>query len=150
MWRHEARVPARDCSWRAAKSVRGLLGEIVARAPGRPQIVPGRFSVPIRRDRRVLVFAAVALLVVLLGPLTPSGASPTNTRVGDLSRFRVPGAFPWGTAFDQSGRVWVAMPGCDPDTGCPSSTLPGKLGLFNPATGTWDEIVQLPSGYGQP
>jgi len=96
------------------------------------------------------VFAVVALLVVLLGPLTPTSASPANTGVRDLSRFRVPGAFPWGTAFDRSGRVWVAMPGCDPDTSCPISTPPGKLGLFDPTTATWDKIVQLPSGYGQP
>jgi hypothetical protein len=44
----------------------------------------------------------------------------------------------------------VAMPGCDPSPTCPSSTPPGKLGLFDPRSNTWETVVSFPSGYGQP
>jgi virginiamycin B lyase len=70
--------------------------------------------------------------------------------LSSLTDFSVPGADPWGTAFDSSGRVWVAMPGCDPAPSCPSSTPPGKLALFDPAGNSWVSIVSLPAGYGQP
>ena len=62
----------------------------------------------------------------------------------------VPGTDPWGTAFDGSGRVWVAMPGCDPSPTCSGSTPPGKLALFDPHTSTWTTVVSLPAGFGQP
>jgi streptogramin lyase len=42
------------------------------------------------------------------------------------------------------------MPGCDPAPSCPSSTPPGKLGLFDPGTSRWVTVVSLPAGYGQP
>ncbi len=64
--------------------------------------------------------------------------------------YAVPGTDPWGTAFDGSGRVWVAMPGCDPSPTCSSSTPPGKLALFDPRTSTWATVVSLPAGFGQP
>jgi streptogramin lyase len=64
--------------------------------------------------------------------------------------YAVPGADPWGTAFDGSGRVWVAMPGCDPSPTCSSSTPPGKLALFDPRTSAWITVVSLPQGFGQP
>ena len=62
----------------------------------------------------------------------------------------VPGTDPWGTAFDGSGRVWVAMPGCDPSPMCSPSTPPGKLALFDPPTNAWITVVSLPTGFGQP
>lgn len=60
------------------------------------------------------------------------------------------GGDPWGTAFDSSGRVWVAAPGCDLAPTCPSGTPPGKLALFDPSTTSWVTVVSLPAGYGQP
>jgi len=57
---------------------------------------------------------------------------------------------PWGTAFDSKGHVWLAIPGCDPSPTCNSSTPPGKIAEFNPATSTWMNTYKLPSGYAQP
>jgi len=57
---------------------------------------------------------------------------------------------PWGTAFDSKGHVWLAIPGCDPSPTCNSSTPPGKIAEFNPATSTWMNTYKLPSGYVQP
>lgn len=70
--------------------------------------------------------------------------------ISSLTAYDTPGSDPWGTAFDASGRVWVALPGCDLAPSCPSSTPPGKLALFDPSTQTWLVIVTLPAGYGQP
>ena len=57
-------------------------------------------------------------------------------------------AFPWGTAFDSQGRVWVALPGCD--MGSCSGVFPGKIAKFDPSTKSWLATYSLPSGYGQP
>src|SRR5215472_11429304 len=70
--------------------------------------------------------------------------------ISSVTDYSVPGSFPWGTAFDSSGRVWVALPGCDLAPSCPSSTPPGKLALFDPNAQNWATIVSLPAGYGQP
>ncbi len=70
--------------------------------------------------------------------------------IASVTDYPAPGGQPWGTAFDGSGRVWVAMPGCDPSPTCSSGTPPGKLGLFDPATTSWTTVVSLPAGYGQP
>jgi streptogramin lyase len=70
--------------------------------------------------------------------------------IASVTDYPVPGGQPWGTAFDASGRVWVAMPGCDPSPSCSSTTPPGKLARFDPGTRTWTTIVSLPAGYGQP
>jgi streptogramin lyase len=81
------------------------------------------------------------------------GARAPSARASGLSSvtdFYVPGSDPWGTAFDSSGRVWVALPGCDLAPSCPSGTPPGKLALFDPGTDNWASVVQLPAGYGQP
>lgn len=59
------------------------------------------------------------------------------------------GSDPWGTAVDSSGKIWVAIPGCDPGTSCNSSTPPGQIALFHPAASTWS-TYPLPAGYGQP
>jgi virginiamycin B lyase len=81
-----------------------------------------------------------------IGNRMPAALASSLSSVTDSS---VPGIDPWGTAFDSSGRVWVALPGCD-GTACSSSSAPGKLALFNPATSAWAMVVTLPAGYGQP
>jgi len=72
------------------------------------------------------------------------------TSISSINEYFVPGTNPWGTAFDSSGRVWVALPGCDLAPSCPSSTPPGKLALFSYTAQSWAIIVTLPAGYGQP
>ena len=70
--------------------------------------------------------------------------------ISSVTDYFVPGSFPWGTAFDSSGRVWVTLPGCDLAPSCPSTTPPGKLALFDPNAQNWVTVVSLPAGYGQP
>jgi streptogramin lyase len=59
------------------------------------------------------------------------------------------GLDPWGTTFDTSGNVWVAVPGCNPNPDCGSKTAPGKIEEFSPTSHTWIATYTLPAGYGQ-
>src|SRR2546423_683555 len=95
-----------------------------------------------RRTAGIAVLIAVAVIAASFGLARPrrAFAGPVSTVVD----YAVPGSDPWGTAFDGSGRVWVALPGCDPSPTCPSSTPPGKLALFDPATKSWTTVVSLP------
>ena len=69
----------------------------------------------------------------------------------NVSDFYVPaGQEPWGTTFDSSGNVWVALPGCDPSPTCGSNTPPGKIAEYNPSASSWVATYQLPSGFAQP
>src|SRR2546421_9605637 len=99
-----------------------------------------------------LAFALLtASLLLALGFHTTSHAQPLlASNISSVTEYPVPGSNPWGTAFDSSGRVWVAIPGCDLAPSCPSSTPPGKLALFDPNTLNWVTVVSLPAGYGQP
>src|SRR5438067_3751046 len=95
------------------------------------------------------VIAASTLLIV--GSLIRAHAqSSLASGISSVTDYFVPGSYPWGTALDGSGRVWVAMPGCDLAPSCPSTTPPGKLALFDPNTLNWVTVVSLPAGYGQP
>ena len=101
---------------------------------------------------RILVSCAALALIVtsaLFAVLTFYGAH-ASSGISSISEYFTPGSDPWGTAFDKSGRVWVALPGCDPSPSCSSSTPPGKLALFDPASQSWATTVTLPTGYGQP
>ncbi len=106
-----------------------------------------------RKILAICVALAVAAASALLVVGSIAGAHAQSSRASDISSvidFYVPGSFPWGTAFDSSGRVWVAMPGCDLAPSCPSSTPPGKLALYDPNAQNWATVVSLPAGYGQP
>jgi streptogramin lyase len=100
-----------------------------------------------------IAFAIIAASTLLgaetiIGTHAQTSLSPGISTVTD---YYVPaGNDPWGTAFDSSGRVWVALPGCDLAPSCPSSTPPGKLALFDPNALNWATVVSLPAGYGQP
>src|SRR5450432_1482498 len=57
---------------------------------------------------------------------------------------------PWGIALDKyHGFVWVAEPGCDPDTGCPP-TLQGALGQYALSDGAFISDFNEPIGYSSP
>jgi len=60
------------------------------------------------------------------------------------------GTDPWGTTFDSSGHVWVAVPGCDPQPTCPAGTPAGKIEEFDPSTSSWIATIQLPKKFSQP
>jgi streptogramin lyase len=99
----------------------------------------------------VTVAAAVASTLLAVRPITGTHAQSTLLfSINSATDYSVPGSDPWGTAFDSSGRVWVAMPGCDLAPSCPNTTPPGKLALFDPNAQNWATIVSLPAGYGQP
>ena len=68
-----------------------------------------------------------------------------------INEYPVPkGSDPWGTTTDSKGRVWVALPGCDPSPMCSNTTPPGRFDVFNPATSSWVTSHHLPAGYAQP
>lgn len=70
--------------------------------------------------------------------------------ITSVSDFYTQGQDPWGTAFDSSGNVWVALPGCDPSPMCGTGMPPGKIGEFNPNTNNWITTYTLPSNFAQP
>ncbi|MBV8949432.1 MAG: hypothetical protein JOZ99_01045 [Actinobacteria bacterium] len=103
-----------------------------------------------RRARWLTPAAIVAVAAVVIGACGPPPPNPPNPpAISSVNDYSTPGGDPWGTAFDSSGRVWVALPGCDGNN-CTTSNAPGKLGLFDPTSHTWVTTVTLPSGYGQP
>src|SRR3989440_6198274 len=99
----------------------------------------------------VALAVAVTSTLLVVGSVTGAHSEPSlASGISSVTDYPVPGSNPWGTAFDSSGRVWVAIPGCDLAPSCPSTTPPGKLALFDPNTLNWVTVVSLPAGYGQP
>jgi streptogramin lyase len=111
---------------------------------------------PMKRSNRTFRCISVAVVAfvasgALVGAVITGGApSAFGSGITSAVDYPTPYGQPWGTAFDGAGRVWVAMPGCDPSPSCSSSTPPGKLALFDPNTSKWTTVVSLPAGYGQP
>jgi len=94
-----------------------------------------------------VVFTSVTLIFGSVHPTLAQQQAATLTK----SDFTIPaGNDPWGTAFDSQGKVWLAIPSCDPSPMCSTSTPPGKLAVFNPGTLSWSATYQLPAGYAQP
>src|SRR5216683_2038517 len=91
-----------------------------------------------------------SIILTLMMTLHPSSVGAQTAISATDYTAPVASGFPWGTAFDGTGRVWVALPGCDLAPSCPSSTPPGKLALFDPNALNWATVVSLPAGYGQP
>ncbi len=105
-----------------------------------------------RWSKKLLLYLFV--LSLLIGTVALSFASVHASRaasaLASVTDYHIPsGLDPWGTAFDNTGNVWVAVPGCNPNPDCGNRTPPGKIEVFNPATSTWTATYQLPSGYGQ-
>lgn len=74
-------------------------------------------------------------------------ASRAAIALTSLTDYHIPsGLDPWGTAFDSSGKVWVAVPGCNPNPDCGNNAGPGKIEEFDPSSSTWMKTIQLPSG----
>jgi len=95
----------------------------------------------------ILAIGNVITLGVVHGTQFSRAASSTMS-VTDVN---IPsGADPWGTTFDRGGRVWVAIPGCDPTPACNSNTPPGKIAVYNPRFSRWVGSYQLPSTFAQP
>src|SRR5437016_10203888 len=93
-----------------------------------------------------LAMTAASTLLIVGSIMGTHAQSSLASGISSVTDYNVPGSYPWGTAFDSSGRVWVAMPGCDLAPSCPSTTPPGKLALFDPNTDNWATVVSLPAG----
>jgi streptogramin lyase len=102
-------------------------------------------------SKKVLLCSFVlVLLSVSVGVTFASVHASRAAGTPTVTDYHIPsGLDPWGTAFDSSGNVWVAVPGCNPNPDCGSRTAPGKIEVFNPTTSTWISTYQLPTGYGQ-
>jgi streptogramin lyase len=99
----------------------------------------------------LLTLAMLVGSAVLAFSILGNGLRSTYASGVTFQDFYIPSSYdPWGTAFDSNGNVWLAIPGCDPAPMCSSSTPPGKIAEFNPATSNWIATYQLPTGYAQP
>ena len=77
----------------------------------------------------VVLVTLVASTILAFGVLNPTSTSQVQAAdTIPVSEYYTPGSFPWGTAFDSQGRVWVALPGCDPTP----SVLPALLRAKSP------------------
>jgi streptogramin lyase len=106
--------------------------------------------------RQRFLFSIVALGVLCASAFVAFGAfgSPTTTKAAAATPTATDfylngGSDPWGTAFDSSGQVWTAVPGCDPSPTCGNTTPPGRIDVYNPQTSSWVTSLKLPSGFGQ-
>ncbi|MBV8695244.1 MAG: hypothetical protein JO183_07135, partial [Ktedonobacteraceae bacterium] len=97
----------------------------------------------------LVLFVASAMLAFNIFHHDVQTTYATST-VSSADTYTPGGSNPWGTAFDSKGRVWVALPGCDPSPQCSASTGPGKLAVFDPSSKSWVGTYSLPSGYAQP
>src|SRR5437763_687952 len=83
----------------------------------------------LRRGR--IVPASVALLVTLSSMAMTWFFLNSYKAAHASSVIEVPTqTIPWGIAFDKSGHVWVAEPGCDAAPAC-SSAFPATIGEYN-------------------
>jgi streptogramin lyase len=98
---------------------------------------------------RVVVGVIACAGLVAAGSLVPGDRTSAGSVVS-VTDYSMPGTDPWGTAFDPSGEVWLALPGCDPLVDCPPTPFPGKLVLFDPKVHQVARTVSLPIGFGQP
>ncbi len=96
----------------------------------------------------VLLFMSVAFMLSPLQALVSYAAvSPDKVTA---KAFSVPNgtSLPWGTTYNGNGNIWVAMPGCDPNPTC-NPTPAGNIAVFDPATSSWKQVINLPSDYSQ-
>jgi sugar lactone lactonase YvrE len=108
----------------------------------------GRVFTVLRSKKLLLCLIVLPTLIVSLaftfGAVHPTRAASALTSLTDYHVSS--GLDPWGTAFDSSGHVWVAVPGCNPNPDCGNNAGPGKIEIFNPTTSAWTKTIQLPSG----
>jgi streptogramin lyase len=95
----------------------------------------------------LVLLVGVALTFLLVQKGFVHATAPSSVTATDF--YLNSGTDPWGTTFDSQGNLWVAVPGCDPNPMCGSSTPPGKIEEYNASTTGWMQTLQLPAGYGQ-
>ncbi len=112
------------------------------------------------RDRKKVFLSLIVLVPLVTSIFMVTGnvgswlvahAQQTQRKTTTTTDFYAPsGSYPWGTTFDSRGRIWLAMPGCDPAPQCQNNAAPGKIDVYDPATQSWPAVYTLPAGYGQP
>lgn len=96
----------------------------------------------------VILFTSIVLTHGTINHIQSVRAQTISTNINE---YPIPGgSYPWGTTTDSKGRVWIALPGCDPNPMCSNTTPPGRFEVFNPATSGWVVGHRLPAGYAQP
>jgi len=90
-----------------------------------------------------LIVSGVLGWVVLVGAHSAAHASAPTIRETAL-----PSTVPWGVAFDNTGNVWVAEPGCDMAPVCGPQV--GSIAQYNRQGFTLVHNFTEPSGYSSP
>lgn len=104
------------------------------------------------RSRKTWVYGTVSIILALISVMLMafSYILPAAAAAPVATDFSVQvGTNPWGTAFDQVGHVWVALPGCDPTPTCSTTTPPGKINVYDGKTQALLRSYTLPVNYAQ-
>ena len=88
----------------------------------------------------VSLVGSIALGLTLFGTFAALAAGVVETPTQ---------ANPWGLAFDTTGHVWVAEPGCDAEPNC-LTTFPSYIGEYNRSNDSLVKNYLEPSGYSSP
>ena len=102
----------------------------------------------VRTPHGIIVrIAAIAILltVALAGTFVSKGSITFASSVIETPTQ----ATPWGIAFDKSGHIWVAEPGCDPKPIC-QSAFPSYIGEYTTSDFTLVQNYLEPSGFSSP
>ncbi|GCE20345.1 virginiamycin B lyase family protein [Dictyobacter kobayashii] len=102
--------------------------------------------------RKIWVYGLISFVIALMSAMLTIGAYilPVEAATPAATDFSVQaGTDPWGTAFDQTGHIWVALPGCDPTPTCSTATPPGKINVYDTKTDALLHSYTLPANYAQ-
>jgi len=110
----------------------------------------------VRRNKAVVLSLCVVLALILL--ITSrlairSNQKPPGINATSITTYDAPipnSSIPWGITLDKKGNLWLALPDCDPNPKCASTTTPGRIAVYNPDTAHWIATYSLPAGFGQP
>jgi len=102
----------------------------------------------VRMPRRIIVrIAAIATLltVALAWTFASMGSLAFASSIIETPTLTTP----FGIAFDNSGHIWVAEPGCDPNPVC-QSAFPSAIGEYNTLNVTLVQNYLQPGGFSSP
>jgi virginiamycin B lyase len=109
----------------------------------------GDFVVKTVKTPHGIIVRTVAIATLLSVALAWSLASKGSITLASGVIETPTQATPWGVAFDKSGHIWVAEPGCDPIPIC-QSAFPSYIGEYNTSNATLIQNYLQPSGFSSP
>jgi streptogramin lyase len=109
----------------------------------------GDLVVKTARTPRGIIVRTAALAALLSATLAWTFASRGSIAVASSVIETPTQATPWGVASDNSGHIWVAEPGCDPNPIC-QSAFPSSIGEYDTANGTLVQNYLQPGGFSSP